>query len=296
MNIRLRSTFLFLFSLCASLFFSISASAAVPDTWTKPFPGHRVIGNLYAVGNYDLASYLITSDAGHILINTGLAESTGPIRANIESLGFRLEDVKILLSMQAHFDHTAALAEIKAITGAQMWATPDDDRLLADGGTSDPHFGSALSFKPIAVDRMIRDGEVIELGDIRLTVHEHGGHTEGSSSYSMRVHEGGRDYDVVIANMGTINDGKRLLVDPTYPGVAEDFASTFERQKAMHVDVWVAAHGSQYGLHDKYKPGDAYSPDTFVDPEGFLAEVERLEALYKAQLEAERAAAAGPST
>jgi metallo-beta-lactamase class B len=112
----------------------------------------------------------------------------------------------------------------------------------------------------------------------------------------MRVHEGSQDYNVVIANMGTINDGKRLLVNPTYPGVAEDFASTFKRQKAMQVDVWVAAHGSQYGLHDKYKAGDAYSPDTFVDPEGFLAEVERLEALYKAQLEAERAADTGPST
>lgn len=293
---RRRSTPAFLLCLFTGVLSSGTLSAAVPDTWTRPFPGHRVIGNLYAVGNYDLASYLITSDAGHILINTGLEESTGPIRANIESLGFRLEDVKILLSMQAHFDHTAALAEIKEITGAQMWATPDDDRLLADGGTSDPHFGAALSFRPIAVDRVIRDGEVIELGDIRLTVHEHGGHTEGSSSYSMRVHEAGRDYAVVIANMGTINDGKRLLVNPTYPGVAEDFASTFARQKAMQVDVWVAAHGSQYGLHEKYRPGDAYSPDTFVDPEGFLAEVERLEGLFKAQLEAERAAAEGPST
>lgn len=291
MDTRFRSTLPLLCVLCSGLFFSITATAAVPDTWTRPFPGHRVIGNLYAVGNYDLASYLITSDAGHILINTGLEESTGPIRANIESLGFRLEDVKILLSMQAHFDHTAALAEIKVITGAQMWATPDDDRLLADGGTSDPHFGDTLSFKPIAVDRVIRDGEVIELGDIRLTVHEHGGHTEGSSSYSMQVHEAGRDYAVVIANMGTINDGKRLLINPTYPGVAEDFANTFERQKAMPVDVWVAAHGSQYRLHEKYRPGDPYSPDTFVDPEGFRAEVERLEALYKAQLEAERAAA-----
>lgn len=272
------------------LFFSTVASqAAAPDTWSQPFPGHRVIGNLYAVGTYDLSVFLITSDAGHILINTGLKDSTPLIRANVESLGFRLEDVRILLSMQAHWDHTAALAEIKDLTGAEMWATVDDDRILEDGGFSDPHFGGRQSFKPVKVDKRIHAGDVIELGDIRLTVHEHGGHTEGSSSYSMTVREQGRDYRVVIANMGTINSGKRLVVDPTYPGVAEEFAETFRLQKAMEVDIWVAAHGSQYGLHEKYQPGDPYSPETFVDPDGFLREVERLEQLYLEQIAAETA-------
>jgi metallo-beta-lactamase class B len=104
----------------------------------------------------------------------------------------------------------------------------------------------------------------------------------------MGVREGGRDYNVAIANMGTINPGKQLLVDPTYPGVADDFAETFRKQKALDVDVWVAAHGGQYGLHDKYEAGQPYDPDTFVDPEGFLAAVERLERLYLEQLAAER--------
>ena len=269
-----------------------STHAAWPGEWSAPFPGHRVIANLYAVGTYDLSVYLITSDDGHILINTGLEDSTALIRKNIEDLGFRLEDVRILLAMQAHFDHTAAPAEIKALTGAKLLATPDDAPILEDGGFSDPHFGGSASFKPVRVDRIIEDGEVIELGDIRLTVHDHPGHTQGSSSYSMRVREAGRDYEVVIANMGTINDGKRLVVNPTYPGVAEDFAKTFAAQKQMKVDVWVAAHGSQYGLHTKYQPGDAYSPDTFVDPSGFLAEVERLESLYRDQVVREQAEAA----
>ncbi len=184
--------------------------------------------------------------------------------------------------MQSHWDHTAALAEIKELTGAEMWATAGDARVLEDGGDSDPQFGGQeeLMFRPVSVDRIITDGEPIELGDIRLLVHEHAGHTEGSSSYSMRIREDGRDFDVVIANMGWINTGKKLVVDPTYPGVADDFAETFNRQKAMDVDVWVAAHGSQYGLHNKYAPGQDYSPDTFVDPEGFLAEVERLERIF----------------
>jgi len=267
--------------------------AAWPPEWSAPFPGHRVIGNLYAVGTYDLSVYLLTSDAGHILINTGLADSTEMIRKNIEDVGFQLEDVRILLTMQAHFDHTAALAEIREMTGAKLLATVDDAPILEDGGFSDPHFGGSESFRPVQVDRIIEDGEVIELGDIRLTVHDHPGHTQGSSSYSMRVREAGRDYDVVIANMGTINDGKRLVVNPTYPGVAEDFAKTFQAQKQMKVEVWVAAHGSQYGLHQKYQPGDVYSPDTFVDPAGFLAEVERLESLYRTQVARERAEDAG---
>ena len=262
--------------------------AAQNEAWTRPFPGHRVIGNLYAVGTYDLAVFLITSEEGHILINTGVEDSTAQIRENIESLGFRLEDVEILLQMQSHWDHTAALAEIKEITGAEMWATAADAPVLEDGGFSDPHFGGRESFTPVSVDKIIADGDLIELGTTRLTVIETPGHTAGSSSYAMQVSEGGRDYNVVIANMGTINPGKQLVVDPTYPGVADDFAETFRKQKAWDVDVWVAAHGSQYGLHGKYEAGQDYSPDTFVDPDGFLAAVERLEGLYREQLATER--------
>lgn len=277
------------FALTYCLFLTLGApGAAQPNDWTRPFPGHRVIGNLYAVGTYDLGVFLITSKQGHILINTALEDSVPLIRRNIEAVGFRLEDVKILLTMQAHWDHTAALAEIKQITEAQMWATAGDAPVLSDGGFSDPHFGGKVSFRPVQVDRILIDGEVIELGETRLTVVESPGHTAGSVSYTMTIREGGRDYAVVIANMGTINAGKRLVVNPTYPGVAEDFAATFRRQKALDIDIWVAAHGSQYGLHKKYKPGQEYSPDTFVDPQGFLAAVERLENLYLAQLAAER--------
>ena len=263
----------------------------INERWTRPFPGHRVIANLYAVGTYDLGVFLITSEQGHILINTGLENSTPLIRKNIESVGFRLEDIKILLTMQAHWDHTAALAEIKELADAEMWATSGDARVLEDGGFSDPHFGGQQSvrlFRPVGVEKIIVEGEVIELGDIRLRVHEHPGHTEGSSSYSMQVSEDGRDYNVVIANMNTINAGKRLVVDPTYPGVANDFARTYSSQMAMDVDVWVSAHGGQYGLHEKYEPGQLYSPDTFVDPQGFLAAVERLERIYLEQLAEER--------
>ncbi len=267
--------------------------ASFPAGWTTPFPAHRVIGNLYAVGMEDLSVFLITTPAGHILINSGVDGSEVPIRENVESLGFHLEDVKILLTMQAHFDHTAALAEIQQLTGAEMWATEKDARVLADGGKSDAHFGECVDmrFPPVRVDHILTDGEVIELGGMHITTHLHPGHTEGSSSYTFTHNEDGRSYRVAIANMGTINPGKQLVVHPTYPGVAEDFAETYRRQKAMPVDVWVAAHGSQYHLLDKYQPGQPYDPETFVDPQGYLAEVTRLEEIYLEQLETERRSA-----
>ena len=116
--------------------------SSVPDDWTAPYPAHRVIGPVYAVGNAGLGVYLVATPDGHLLINTGLENSTAQIRESIESVGYRLDDVRILLTMQAHWDHTAALAEIKAVTGAEMWATAGDAGVLEDGGASDPLFGA----------------------------------------------------------------------------------------------------------------------------------------------------------
>ena len=267
---------------------SAASTQAQRENWARPFPGFRVIGNLYGVGSYDLSVFLITTEEGHILINTGLEDSTKLIRDNMAALGFDLEDVRILLTQQAHWDHTAAMAEIKALSGAAVYATPKDARVLEDGGFSDAHFGGRQTFEPVSVERIIQEGDRIELGGVSLTVHEHPGHTEGSSSYAMTVRENGRDYRVLIANMGTINPGKQLVVDPTYPGVSNDFAGTYSNQKAMEVDVWVAAHASQYGMHKKGQPGQAYSADNFVDPAGFVAAVERLERIYYEQLRQER--------
>ena len=276
-----------------ALFLQGTASAQNP-AWTNPFPPFRVIGPLYGVGTEDLMAFLIATDQGHILINTGLEDSLDIIRDNMNTLGFRMEDIRILLTQQAHFDHTAALADIQAISGAQMWATEKDARVLGDGGFSDPHFGGEVSFKPIQTDRIIRQGDLIALGDVSLKVHEHPGHTEGSTSYTLVVNENGRDYRVGIMNMGSINDGKRLVDAPTYPGVARDFAYTYASQKTLPVDVWVAAHAAQFKLHDKYTPGQAYSPDTFVDPDGLVSALEDLERNYLRQMAAEQNASAYP--
>ena len=161
------------FTACSVLLLCATLVHTQPGGWTTPFPGHRVIANLYAVGTYDLGVFLITSDEGHILINTGLEDSTPLIQQNIESVGFRLEDISILLTMQAHWDHTAALAEIKEIAEGEMWATTDDARVLEDGGFSDPLFGGSELFKPVTVEKIISDGDVIDSGH-RHRCHFHG--------------------------------------------------------------------------------------------------------------------------
>lgn len=188
--------------------------------------------------------------------------------------------------MQAHWDHVAEFARIKHLTGAEVWATAKDAILLEDGGQSDPNhpLGSdRYLFRPVAVERIISEGDVIELGGIRLQVHDHPGHTPGSTSYSMKVVENGATYNVVIVNMGTINPGMKLLVDPTYPGIDDDFRNTFAKQKAIKAEIWVSSHSGFYNLHQKYGPGQPYDPATFYDPKGYLAAISYFERKYLAQ-------------
>jgi metallo-beta-lactamase class B len=256
------------------------------NDWIKPFPAHRIIGPVYYVGTTDLACFLITSSKGHILINTGLADSTTQIRKNIESLGFKPTDVKILLTNQAHFDHVAAMAEMKKQTGAEVMATEGDKPALEDGGRSDFFLGEEYRFAPVKVDAVLTDGQVIQIGDLRLNTHVTPGHTRGSVTYSMRVRENGRDYNVVFANIGSVI-GAKLLNNAKYPSIAKDFERSYRVQRALACDVFLAAHGSQYRMTLKYKP--AYSPDAFVDPEGYKSAIAQAENKFKEQLEKEQA-------
>jgi metallo-beta-lactamase class B len=167
-----------------------------------------------------------------------------------------------------------------------------DAVLLEDGGKSDFRFGDDpdTNFEPVEVDRRLKDRETIALGGVTLTAHHHPGHTKGATSYTLMVRESGRDYRVIIANLGSINPGVTVSGMPSYPTIGDDYARTFAAQKALPVDVFLASHASQFGMHQKYQPGDAYDPNQFVDPAGYLAAVERLEKIYLEQLARERAA------
>ncbi|HEY3518196.1 MAG TPA: subclass B3 metallo-beta-lactamase [Gammaproteobacteria bacterium] len=278
-------------ALLLSLCFCVSATAQQNAEWRQPFPPFKLIGNVYWVGTYDLSTYLITTDAGHILINTGFTDTLPLIKSGVEELGFDFDDVEILLATHAHFDHVAGLAELKRQTGARMMMLEADAVLLEDGGKSDFRFGDSpeTNFEPVKVDRRLKDQDMIVLGGVTLTAHHHPGHTKGATSFTLTVRENGRDYRVVIANMGSINPGVTVSGMPKYPTIGDDYARTFAAQKALPVDVFLASHASQFGLHEKYKPGDPYDPNRFVDPQGYLAAVERLEGIYREQLAKERA-------
>lgn len=252
------------------------------EEWVKPYQPFRVAGNLYYVGTYDLACYLITTTQGNILINTGLASSLSQIRENIESLGFKFSDTKVLLTTQAHYDHVGAMAAIKKMTHAKMMVNEKDADVLADGGSSDFAFGgNGKMFEPVKADRLLHDGDTIRLGDMQVVMLHHPGHTKGSSSYLFTVKDDQRYYRVLIANMPTIVVEKKFADVITYPGIAADYAYTFNAMKNISFDIWLASHASQFNMHDKHKPGDAYDPGVFVDKQGYIEALNELQKQYE---------------
>src|SRR5881394_2591763 len=270
----------------AGLWFAVSLFAQGNPDWTRPFPPFRIIGNIYWVGSSDLSTYLITTPAGHMLINTGVGDTAKQIKAGVEELGFNLADTKILTATHGHYDHVAGLAELKRMTGARLIVSEPDKELFESGGRLDFRFGDSpeARFEPVKVDGTFKDSDTIALGGTVLTAHHHPGHTKGATSFTLNVQESGKTYRVVIANMGSINPGVIVSGMAKYPGIAEDYARTFRAQKDMQVDIWLASHASQFNLHGKYKPGDPYDPERFVDPKGFRASVEQLEKTYLDQL------------
>lgn len=252
----------------------------------RPYPPVHIVGNLYYVGTYDLGSYLITTDEGHILVNSGYENSVPIIRENIETLGFDLEDIEIITTNHAHNDHVGGLAELKRLTGAETHMHEADVPLLVSGGDDDYRYpeGRGVLYPPIEVDRQIRDGDTIELGGMVLTVIHHPGHTKGSISFSVTIEEGGTSYDVLIANMGSVNDSVNLTYSPGFPDIVEAYESTFASQKSLSPDIWVAPHAGHFDLHEKYSPGMAYSPETFLDREGWLEKIAFYEAAFRERL------------
>ncbi len=260
----------------AVLILSLPALAGTPPEWSRPFPAHRIVGNVYFVGTEELGCYLIRGSVGDILINTGLADSPPLIAANIRALGFDPKHIRILLTNQAHYDHVGGFAAMQKLSGARVLATPGDAPLLADGGASDP--GGMDGFAPVKVDRVIKDGEEILLGDLALKVVSTPGHTPGSVSYEMTVREGGKARRLLFANLPTV---VMPLKNPQYPRIVADLRSSFVRLKSLNPDVWVAAHASQCGLAAKRKAG------IYEDPKGYAAAVARCEADFVAKVKVE---------
>jgi metallo-beta-lactamase class B len=261
----------------------------------QPVEPFRILGNLYYVGASDVTAFLISTDRGLIVLDGGFSETAPQIRDNIARLGFKLHDVKILLNSHAHFDHAGGLAQLKAWTGARLLASGGDAPQLAAGGHGDPFFGNKLPFPPVTVDRLLRDGELVTLGDATLTAHLTPGHTRGCTTWTMRVAEDGRRYDVVFVCSTTILAGYRLADHPTYPGIREDFARTFAALAALPCDVFLGSHASFYDGIDKARRLRAGErPNPFIDPQGYRAYLARAEAAFRERLKAERGTVTPP--
>lgn len=282
--------------LIAVSFVSISASAQkvtepgnTPPEWSKPFQPFRIVGNLYYVGTYDLACYLITTTQGNILINTGLAASAPLIKANVEALGFKFKDIKILLTMQAHYDHMGAMAAVKQLTGAKMMIDEKDLGVMEDGGSSDYALGgNGSTYKPVKADRLLQNGDTVKLSDMHLVMLHHPGHTKGSCSFLFDVKDHQRSYRILIANMPTIVTEKSFSDVSDYPDIAKDYTYTLNAMKKLSFDIWLSSHASQFKLHDKHKPGDAYNPAAFIDRKGYDATIDSLQEQFAKKVESNR--------
>jgi metallo-beta-lactamase class B len=261
--------------------------------WTEPFPPYKIAGNLYYVGSRGLASYLVATPQGHILINSNLESSPPQIRASVEQLGFKWADVNILLISHAHWDHNAGSDTIKKETGAVYLVMAEDAHVVESGGRTDPNYGHVPTshYPPTKVNRRLHDGEVVELSDTKVTAYRTPGHTQGCTTFSVRVKDGDKLYDAVIIGSPNVNGGYKLVNHPTYPQIADDYARTFEVLNKLQCDIFLGAHGNYFGMEAKYTRLKAGEANAFFDPEGYKKYVAEREQAFRTELAKQQAAA-----
>ena len=279
----------------ALLFLSTGVSIAQVDdaerrAWNRPVKPFRVVENIYYVGAEGVASYLITTPQGHILMDSGFSETVPRIQDSLNQLGFKLEDVKVLINSHAHFDHAGGLAQLKKLTGARLMISEADAQLISDGGRSDFQWrdNASFHFEPAVVDRLLRDKDEVKLGGVTMIARITPGHTKGCTTWTMKVREAGRDLDVVFVGSTTI-PGYKLLNNDVYPNIVKDYAYTFALLKTLRCDVFLAPHGSFFALDEKRSLLDkGAKTNPFIDPQSYRRFIDATERAYQKQLKAER--------
>ena len=256
-------------------FFTIGCITPVlanPDPG-KPIPPFRIAGNLYFVGNTFAANYLIVTSQGNILINSDYEADVPMIKANIEKLGFRFTDTKILLISHAHADHSGGSALIKKEAGAKYMVMDSDVPNAESGGKTDFQYGNSRDpdnfYQPTKVDRVLHDGDQVKLGNAVLTAHLTPGHTKGCTTWTMKVGEKGKNYNVVIVGGPFVNPGYKLTHNAAYPNIAEDYKHMFKVLKSLPCDIFLGAHGMYFELNKKYSLMKNGHKNPFVDPAGY---------------------------
>ena len=269
----------------------VSAQKPAQNDWTDPFPAFRIADNLYYVGSKGLANYLITTPEGHILINSDLEANVPLIRTSVESLGFKFADIKILLISHAHWDHCAASATIKKLTGAKYMVMEGDASVVESGGKADFFYANDPEgqYPAASVDRVLRDGDEVKLGGVVLTGRLTPGHTKGCTTWTMKVKDGGRTRDVVIIGSPNVNPGYNLINDKQYPEMKQDFERTFAVLTSLSCDYFLGAHGSYFDLERKYARFKSGATNAFIDPDGYKAYVAEREQAFRRELRKQQA-------
>jgi metallo-beta-lactamase class B len=262
--------------------------------WKEPAEPVKIVGPIYFVGTAGLSAWLITTSRGHILLNTGMPGSGPMIEASIRKLGFKPEDVKILIACHAHIDHVGALGYMKKATGAQVAIMDKEMNLLRSGGRTDFHYGkvAAFTFPQVAADRTLHDGDTIKLGKIKMTARLTPGHTKGATTWTTTVTEHGKKYVVVFPDGTSINPGYRVGKNPSYPGIADDYRHTLEVLESLHPDIWLGAHTDAFDFEAKCLRAVKEGAAAWVDPDGYKAWLARQRENFEAALAADAAPAA----
>jgi metallo-beta-lactamase class B len=270
---------------------------AVPGkmwTWNRDFPPYRVIDNVYYVGSAEIGQFLITTPAGHFLVDGGFEVSVPRLREEIAALGFRFEDVKYLLTSHAHIDHAQGDARVRELTGAKVVASARDAETLAAGGRGEAVFDGVYSWAPCPVDLIVADGDRVSLGGTTLTAHLTPGHTRGAVTWTMQVPApdatpGAPRLDVVFFPSANVNEGVRLVGNARYPEIAADFERSFRIWKALPCDVFLGVHGAFYDMERKRaRQREGVAPNPFIDPGGYRRFVAAAEGRFREQLASER--------
>jgi len=266
-------------------------AAAQNADWTEPFAPFRIAGNLYYVGSKGLANYLITTPQGHILINSDLEANVPLIRASVEKLGFKFNDIKILLISHAHWDHNAASATIIKATGAKYMVMDADVPVVESGGKTDFQYGNTPGnlYPPTKVDRVLHDGDEVKLGDAVLTAHLTPGHTKGCTTWTMKVSEDGKGYNAVIVGSPNVNPGYKLVNNSQYPTIADDYQRMFTVLKSLPCDLFLGAHGGYFDMEAKYARMTKGGSNPFVDPAGYKKFVSDKELEFRTELAKQKA-------
>jgi metallo-beta-lactamase class B len=259
-----------------------------PDN--SPVEPYRIADNVYFVGSSDISSFLLTSPAGHILIDAGFEQTVPLIEASVAKLGFALRDIKILLNTQAHNDHAAGFAKLKALTGARLMIGERDVPLIERGGKGDFILGPEYEFPPAVVDRRLKDGDQVTLGGRTLTARMTPGHTKGCTTWTFDATDRGRSYKVVVLCGLTLLDGVRASGMPAYPTIQSDYERTFEVLKHLPVDIFLGAHPSYFDGKRKAAEMRQHpdGPNPFIDPAGFRAFVDAAEKRFRERLKSEQ--------